>query len=364
MKSCITRFFMNQKLSDIRVQQHTIFINQGGTAKIAELINQGLVQKGWDSRLQGEIDARIGAKTGPTFTDSDLLHIHSTLSWAATLEKCHKNNIRPYITLHDVTLLTGGCTYPLECTKWKHGCPECHRGYHGSSRTCEDIRHLVATINPVLISPSEWLGKMARQAFPGQTVHIVPNGVKPDVTEEQAMNVLHNFCGRIVLFVAHGGTDAGYKSGDKWLSIWSRIKKKVPEARALFIGNRQANKSGDVLELPYLPNEAVRGIMQQADVLVYPSMADNHPLVVLEAMMSKLPVVAFAVGGISEQIRHDQTGILVRPGDYEELASQAAKLLKHPAQAKAMARRARQVALDNFNVSRMVEDYTKIYEQA
>lgn len=332
---------------------------------IARLIRNGLELRGWRARLQSEQggSGRFSKKSAADIAEpGSVFHIHSTLDWAGTLLSCRELTQKPVVTLHDAALLTGGCVYPLECRKWRQGCTKCPRGYTDSHLYWKQKREAVNAVKPLLVSPSGWLAKMARSAFTDLKLRIVPNGVVAETDLAPDVPGLPDFQGKLVLFVAHGGIKAGYKSGTKWLEIWERIKEAVPSARALFIGNENMGKARDVFQLPYLPNHAVRSLMRKADVLVYPSMADNHPLVILEAFFSRLPVVAFAVGGIPEQIRPGETGVLVRPGDFEGLVQEAVQVLKHPGRSGAMAEQAFQLARDKFSDDRMVDDYIRIYE--
>ena len=59
----------------------------------------------------------------------------------------------------------------------------------------------------------------------------------------------------------------------------------------------------------------VEGILAACDIFAFPSEMDLSPNAVLEAMASGLPVVAYAVGGISEMVDDGRTGLLVRAGD-------------------------------------------------
>lgn len=67
--------------------------------------------------------------------------------------------------------------------------------------------------------------------------------------------------------------------------------------------------------------EQVRGLLEQARVLVVPSIYEGMPLVVLEAMEAGLPVVASAVSGIPEVVVDGETGWLVPPEDSPALAA-------------------------------------------
>jgi glycosyltransferase involved in cell wall biosynthesis len=64
----------------------------------------------------------------------------------------------------------------------------------------------------------------------------------------------------------------------------------------------------------YQPKHGVASLMREADFLVLPSLAENLPVAVIEAMATGLPVVATRVGGLSELV-DDAVGVLVEPGN-------------------------------------------------
>jgi len=70
----------------------------------------------------------------------------------------------------------------------------------------------------------------------------------------------------------------------------------------------------------------VAAVMARADVVVLTSYSEGMPMVVLEAMCLKKPVIATRVGGIPEVLRDGVDGILVEPGDHEAFARAIAKL--------------------------------------
>jgi glycosyltransferase involved in cell wall biosynthesis len=56
-----------------------------------------------------------------------------------------------------------------------------------------------------------------------------------------------------------------------------------------------------------------------ADAFVFPTRADNAPLVIVEALACGTPVVSFDVGGVGEAVRAGETGVVVPPGDVAAL---------------------------------------------
>jgi glycosyltransferase involved in cell wall biosynthesis len=67
-----------------------------------------------------------------------------------------------------------------------------------------------------------------------------------------------------------------------------------------------------------------------ADIMLHTSAWEASPLVILEAMSYKLPVVAYDVGGVPEQVRAGRTGYLVAPCDVEMLCECVLTLARKP----------------------------------
>lgn len=73
-------------------------------------------------------------------------------------------------------------------------------------------------------------------------------------------------------------------------------------------------------------------VFEEADLLVLPSHYDCFPLVILEAMQHRLPVITMAVGGIADMVDDGVTGYLLHPDiQVGELADRIEQLIMHPA---------------------------------
>ena len=110
--------------------------------------------------------------------------------------------------------------------------------------------------------------------------------------------------------------------------------------------------------------EDVPSLLRDLDIVVAPSVgAEGFSQVVAEAMMASKPVVASAGGGPSEILEDGVTGRLVEPGDAAALAHAISELLADPAEARAMGRRARDVALERYDIRKTARAIEAVYEQ-
>jgi glycosyltransferase involved in cell wall biosynthesis len=117
--------------------------------------------------------------------------------------------------------------------------------------------------------------------------------------------------------------------------------------RALVVGHR-----GDV------PN-----VLDATDVLIHPAHADAFPTVLLEAMSSRVPVVATSVGGIPEIVTQDETGILFQaPPRAEELARSLHPLLADPDLRTRLGQGGRRRFEAEFTTDRWIERSLPAYE--
>ena len=91
----------------------------------------------------------------------------------------------------------------------------------------------------------------------------------------------------------------------------------------------------------------LRALYQSATLFVFPTRADTLPLVILEAMASRLPVVSTTVGGIPYQVS-PETGVLVLPGEPGALATALNGLVADSARSAAMGLAGRRVVERRF----------------
>jgi phosphatidylinositol alpha-1,6-mannosyltransferase len=132
-----------------------------------------------------------------------------------------------------------------------------------------------------------------------------------------------------------------YKGVDTLIEALPEIRRRVPGVRAMIVGGgellvelkaraRQLGVAGTVVFAGSVQNDRLPEYYAASDVFVLPSVPggpENSPLVLFEAMASGKPVVASHLPGVCEIVRDEETGLLVPPGQPDELAAAVIRLL-------------------------------------
>jgi glycosyltransferase involved in cell wall biosynthesis len=108
--------------------------------------------------------------------------------------------------------------------------------------------------------------------------------------------------------------------------------------------------------------EDARDLLTAFDVFVLPSRFEGFPLVLLEAMLARLPVVATDVGSVSEAVIADETGLLVAPGDPAGLTRAIGRLLAASDIRQSFGEKGRARAL-SFSPERMAREFEALYRE-
>jgi glycogen(starch) synthase len=111
-----------------------------------------------------------------------------------------------------------------------------------------------------------------------------------------------------------------------------------------------------------LPKE-VPQLINKATIVLIPSRLEGFGLVALEAALMARPVVATRVGGLSEVVLHQKTGILIEQEDQTGLAKAILFVLSQPQLAIAFGKAARRRAQEVFSFERYVDAYDDLYQR-
>jgi glycosyltransferase involved in cell wall biosynthesis len=300
-------------------------------------------------RLLGKATWRLGLNSihalgtwsllrDPWFEWADVVHLHNlhgaAFSYLALPALAKR---KPLVwTLHDMWAITGHCAFSLGCDRWRTGCGRCPHlevyPYAARDATRWEWRwkhRAIRRARPLLAAPSRWLGRLADEAFPDLApARHVPYSIDTaaflPVPPPEARAALGLPPDGMLLLSAASDLAEARKGGH----LLAEALRKIPDAvllRAALVtlGDGAGPWLADlrargmtVVPLGYIDNPAKQALVYSAaDLLLFPSMDDNLPIVVLEALACGLPGLAFAVGGVPELIATPAHGRTIRAFD-------------------------------------------------
>lgn len=340
----------------------------------------------------------------PEFEWADVIHLHwvnqSFLSWS-DIEKIVQSGKKVVWTLHDEWPFTGICHYTDGCDRYQSHCEDCQflRG-----NTSKDISYflferkkaLYQGINRVtFVGCSNWICERARTSalLKGRTTESQINGCISPCRVVHIPNTIDQ-----TVFCPMDRCEARRKHGlplDKKLLLFSSLKVTdkrkgidylVEACRQLHctkpdlddkIGIVVVGKNTQAIEglfpyklygIDYVKDEALMAALYGAvDAFVTPSLQDNLPNTIVEAMSVGTPCVAFAVGGIPEMIHHKEDGYLATPPSQGLLADDSLDLaagivyVLDNANNKRLSEASAHFAAKTYNHSRIASLYADVY---
>lgn len=246
-------------------------------------------------------------------------------------------------TLHDMQAITGHCAHSFECMRWQTGCGNCPHletepalPVDSTARLWQDKQRIYEKSRLRVVSPSLWLENILHSSIlRNQPIETIHNGIDtaifrpyPKDDSRSAFGLPQNAV--IAGSVAHGGAMLNqWKGGADLQAVLDRLRPDFPELIFLNIGgNQEGNRPGFINTGHVNDENMLAKLYSCLDVFIYTPLADNCPLVLLEAISCGVPVVAFQVGGVPEIARHGLEGIIIRERDPAAAAAAVLMLLK------------------------------------
>lgn len=159
------------------------------------------------------------------------------------------------------------------------------------------------------------------------------------------------------------------------LEAFSKLIKKYPDLRLIFVGSTTENQSYILKELtakidafqivnqvkivPFQPD--INKIWSAIDIAIVPSVEpEPFGLVAVEAMLAKKPVIASNHGGLTEIVIHEHTGFLVQPNNVTDLVNAIETLVNDEAKRLEMGEKGYVRAVEEFSIYKYVSNIEKI----
>jgi len=228
-------------------------------------------------------------------------------------------------TLHDMNPFTGGCHYSFNCNRYQEKCGNCPLL---NSSLDNDItreiwlkRYLAyQKLNIIVVTPSKWLARVAKNSslFQTKTIYIIPNGVDEQVfypLNKQNLRKQYQIPDDAFVILFGAETLSNPRKGINYLIKALQL---IPSRYNIFVLTFGLPDKNLLSAIPY-PTKSL-GILYQesemneaynlADIFILPSIAENFPNTILEALSCNIPVVAFKTGGTHDIIQHRKNGYL------------------------------------------------------
>ena len=313
----------------------------------------------------------------------DIIHIHVLhgyyLNVPMLFRYINKNKIPCVWTFHDCHAFVGNCGYFFDCRRWESGCGSCpYLKKYPASQWFDCTKKMwkdksdwfTGGADKVIVTPSKWLMQEVQKSFMNKyPCKIIPNGVdtQKNFYPRSRENCRHKHgysdTEKLILGIA-----VGYRDERKGLNyILHTAKMLEKEAKVILIGWNKENDSllqghSNVKTLENTPDtELLAEYYSMADVFVIPSLAENYPTTVLEAMACGTPVVGFDVGGIAELLT-DGKGIVVEAGNGEAFVEAVQRVLQEPDSVLRDAVLAEKIREKN-SVEKMTDKYLEMYRE-
>jgi len=280
------------------------------------------------------------------------------------------------LRLADGWTFSGHCAMSGGCSRWEQGCGSCPDlslppavRRDATATNWARKRRIFSASRVLAITPSRWLEERARRSILAPAVEgwrVIPNGVDLDVfapgSRREARRELGlDPEGHVALFVANLGAANPYKDFATVEAAMRRLARGGGRLELLVVGGGSGIErlDGDVRvrSLGFVAaQEDLARLYRAADVHVHAAPQEPFGLTAAEALACGTPVVAATAGGIEEVVDHGRTGLLVTPGDPEQLAAALGGLLADEGRRASMGAAAATTAATRFDRRRMVAD--------
>ena len=321
------------------------------------------------------------------FREADIIHLHWINQGMLSLKGIRKildSNKAVVWTMHDIWPASSICHYSRGCNYFKSHCHNCQLlpggGFDNdiAAKVWNAKKRMLANRNIMFVACSKWLeGEAKRSALlVGQNVTNIPNPIDtrvfcPTDKREARMEAGLPLDKRVILFVSQKVTDK--RKGMEFLTVaLDRLMARRPETVDDTVVAILGGHAEDVAEqlplstfpLGYVSDERrIVSIYNSADLFVLPSLEDNLPNTIMEAMACGVPCVGFKVGGIPEMIDHGRNGYVATPRDADDLA-EGMEWCLDPSRHEELSREAVRKVSMKYSQHSVAMRYIEVYNQA
>ncbi len=319
------------------------------------------------------------------FRQADVIHLHWVNQGMLSLSDLRKiiRSGKPVVwTMHDAWPSTAICHLTLGCRQFTTQCRQCQylQGRQSSwlTKVWRRKQRLLHEGGITFVACSRWLEGEAKASamLHGERIVNIPNcidtrlfcpGDRQEARRQEGLPQER----RLVLFVCQRLTNA-YKGMDYLIEACRQLAEAHPsmkdEVSVVLLGSH-ADEVAERLPFPsvsvgYVSDEQrMARLYRSADVFVLPSLSENLPNTIMEAMACGVPCLGFRVGGIPEEIDHQRTGYVARYRDADDLA-RGLRWLLYEADTASLSRECVRKVEQSYSLAAVSVKYTEVYQHA
>ena len=322
----------------------------------------------------------------PEFRQADVIHLHWVNQGFLSLKDLRRitDSGKPVVwTLHDMWPFTGICHYAGGCGRYREGCYCCPMLYGGgskhdlSSRVFRKKQHWMQSSGITFVACSNWLADLARSSLllQGKRITSIPNTISANLYRPADKAESRRRCGlpsgrQLILFSAFKTTNPikGLAYLQEACRILAAEHPETKEQMAVVAVGKASEDMKDSFPFAFYPmgyitdEHKLVDLYNAADLFVIPSLQDNLPNTVVEAMACGLPCVGFRVGGIPQMIDHLSNGYVAEYRNAADLAAGIYQILNSDSYNE-MCMAARRKAVTDYSEQSVARQYVELYHK-
>lgn len=324
----VNRSFLRRKINFIRFvwERLIIFICNGFSKK--NLFQVSIANTGTDLSKHPLVQA------------ADVIHIHWINQGFLSLHDIKRltETGKPIVwTLHDLWPATAVCHYPGGCELYLSGCHDCpmmrRNPLFDLSADIFKKKGCIGLSSIHFVGCSQWIMNEAKKGAWLRSAHFssIPNPIDTSLFKPVEKAIARKRLGLpenkfLLLFAAAKLSDTR-KGAIFLIEACERLKERYPDkVEIVLLGSSPEELiSGfpfPVNTLGYISSpETMATVYAASDLFIIPSLEDNLPNTIMEAMACGTPCVGFDTGGIPEMIDHLRNGYIARYKDAADLAT-------------------------------------------
>ena len=321
------------------------------------------------------------------FKEADIIHLHWINQGMLSLKDIRKilRSGKPVVwTMHDIWPATAICHLTLGCRNFTTHCRNCRllpgKGSNNdlSAKVWARKQAMIDGENIYYVACSKWLESEAKSSklLDGQKITSIPNPIDLHIYNKGNKAEARQRLGlpadkKLILFASQRVTNEN--KGMSYLIEACRQLQDIPNLGVIILGGHAEELTSHLSTLNYKlstfplgyvnDEQRIVDVYNAADVFVLPSLSENLPNTIMEAMACGVPSVAFKVGGIPEEIDHLKNGYVAAYRDAADLAKGIAWVLEE-ADYESLSQQAVHKVSQCYSQQSVAMKYLDVYQQA